>query len=285
MQWLLENSHYLEKYETRKRNIQMEQLRIILKTWEQVWQSPDFAIAILQYFPLVLALSLVPFAFVTFFSIGRFRKLMVTLCLSLNAGILITAATTSWLTTGFSAPSLENPENNFWWIALLGSVILILASFGNKIWRSIGRLLFFIFSFTFAGYVLHHADTSGQIVGGKGTEEAAPTDASPSQPNQEPETAVTSNAPQLTDNPPSTATPPAPPSPKPATPSAAENQAQLVLSQAGLYEAKPGVWYLKQVNNFSPRVYNRLSTDGDVRAALRALGGQLPPRTDWGKRP
>ena len=82
-----------------------------------------------------------------------------------------------------------------------------------------------------------------------------------------------------------TPNPPAPKPAAPAPPSAAENQAQLVLSQAGLYEAKPGVWYLKQVNNFSPRVYNRLSTDGDVRTALRTLGGQLPPRTDWGKRP
>ena len=263
----------------------MEQLKIILKTWEQLWQSPDLAIAILRYFPLVLALILVPFSLITCFSLGRFRRIMVMLCMLINAGILVTAGTTTWLTTGFSAPTLTKPESNFWWISLIGSVILGLACFGNKIWRSIGRLLFFIFSFTFAGYVLHSADTSGQIISGNSTEDAASSDPGVSLSTPEAEPPDTE---KTTDPAPIEAPTPAPPPPKPvapAPPSAAENQAQLVLSQAGLYEAKPGVWYLKQVNNFSPRVYNRLSTDGDIRAALRKLGGQLPPRQDWAKRP
>ena len=263
----------------------MEQLQSIWKTWEQLWQNPDMAIAILKYFPLVLSLLLIPFSFLASCSPGAFRKLMIMLCFFMIAGIVLTSGITTWQGTGFSAPTMENPEANIWWLALIGADVLAIACFGNNLWKSIGRLLFFFLSFAFAGYIIQIADSGGQIAHGNQTEPADPIPDStmPSDPTGD------ATSPPAAKNAPTTATPiPSPPPPKPITPAqptAAENQAKLVLNQAGLYEAKPGVWYLKQVNNFSPRVYNRLSTDGDVRSALRTLGGELPPRNEWGTRP
>ncbi len=281
----------------------MQELESILKMWEQSWQNPAMRHAMLVHFPIVLAFLLVPLAFLTSVWGGTFRKTLIILCFLVG----LTTAGTSWLAKDAGsqahaalgteiAPDVQTKIAahggagvRVWWLTLSACGILLLACFGNKVWKAIARCLFFLGSVALAAYIGYVADLGGRLVyvdevgvGVHPMNAPAPAAESPSTPS----TPSTPPAPIST---PPAATPiPAPPSPKPtapAPPSAAENQAQSVLNQAGLYEAKPGVWYLKQVNNFSPRVYNRLSTDGDVRAALRTLGGQLPPREDWGRRP
>ena len=281
----------------------MQELESIVKMWEQSWQNPAMRHAILVHFPIVLAFLLVPLAFLTSVWGGTFRKTLIILCFLVG----LTTAGTSWLAKDAGsqahaalgteiAPDVQTKiaahggaAVRVWWLTLSACGILLLACFGNKVWKAIARCLFFLGSVALAAYIGYVADLGGRLVyvdevgvGVHPMNAPAPAAESPSTPS----TPSTPPAPIST---PPAATPiPAPPPPKttaPSPPSAVENQAQLVLNQAGLYEAKPGVWYLKQVNNFSPRVYNRLSTDGDVRAALRTLGGQLPPREDWGRRP
>lgn len=280
----------------------MQELESILNMWQQSWQNPAMRHAMLVHFPVVLAFLLVPLALLTSVWAGTFRKTLIIFCFIIG----LATAGTAWLAkdTGSKAhqalgagvaPDVQSQiaahggaAVRVWWLALIACGILVLACFGNKVWKAIARGLFFLSTVALAGYIAYVADLGGRLVYveevGVGVDlrnPAPPADATPSAPPTAPSATPAATSPDVTPTP----APPAPKPTAPSPPSAAENQAQLVLSQAGLYEAKPGVWYLKQVNNFSPRVYNRLSTDGDVRAALRTLGGQLPPRQDWGKRP
>jgi hypothetical protein len=279
----------------------MEELQSILEMWEQSWQNPAMRHAMLVHFPIVLAFLLVPLAFLTAIWPGTFRKTLIIFCFLIG----LTMAGTAWLAKDAGAQAhaalgsaiAQDVQTNIiahgtaavriWWLALSACGILVLACLGNNLWKVIARGLFFLATVTLAAYIMYVADLGGRLVYvdevGVGVHPlvspppAAPGDGTP----------LTPSPPLGT--PPTAAPIPSPPPPKPSRPppppSAAANQAQQVLSQAGLYEAKPGVWYLKQVNNYSPRAYNRLSTDGDVRAALRTLGGQLPPRTEWTSSP
>ena len=279
----------------------MEELQSILEMWEQSWQNPAMRHAMLVHFPIVLAFLLVPLAFLTAIWPGTFRKTLIIFCFLIG----LTMAGTAWLAKDAGAQAhaalgsaiAQDVQINIiahgtaavriWWLALSACGILVLACLGNNLWKVIARGLFFLATVTLAAYIMYVADLGGRLVYvdevGVGVHPlvspppAAPGDGTP----------LTPSPPLGT--PPTAAPIPSPPPPKPSRPppppSAAANQAQQVLSQAGLYEAKPGVWYLKQVNNYSPRAYNRLSTDGDVRAALRTLGGQLPPRTEWTSSP
>ena len=284
----------------------MQELDSILNMWQQSWQNPAMRHAMLIHFPIVLAFLLVPLALLTSVWAGTFRKTLIIFCFIIG----LATAGTAWLAkdTGSQAhqalgtdvaPDVEiqiaahgGAAVRVWWLSLTACGILLLACFGNKVWKAIARCLFFLSTVALAGYIAYVADLGGRLVyveevgvGVHPMNMTPPADAAPTVPATAPIAPPGTTSPAAT---PAATSTPAPPPPKPAAPappSAAENQAQLILGQAGLYEAKPGVWYLKQVNNFSPRVYNRLSTDGDVRAALRTLGGQLPPRADWGKRP
>ncbi len=280
----------------------MQELESLLNMWQQSWQNPAMRHAMLIHFPIVLAFLLVPLALLTSVWAGTFRKTLIIFCFIVG----LATAGTAWLAkdTGSRAhqalgsdvaPDVESQiaahggaAVRVWWLALSACGILLLACFGNKVWRAIARFLFFLSTVALAGYIAYVADLGGRLVYveevgvGVDLSNTAPSaGAAPPAPTTAPNSTPVATSPDVTST-------PAPPAPKPTAPTpgnAAENQAQLVLSQAGLYEAKPGVWYLKQVNNFSPRVYNRLSTDGDVRAALRTLGGELPPRADWGRGP
>ncbi len=61
--------------------------------------------------------------------------------------------------------------------------------------------------------------------------------------------------------------------------------AKRVLGDADLWEGKPGVWYLKQANNFAARTYERLSNSRKIRSALRAVNGRLPTKAEMNNAP
>ena len=277
----------------------MEELQSIFKMLEQSWQNPAMRHAMLVHFPIVLAFLLVPLAFLTAIWPSTFRKTLIIFCFLIG----LTMAGTAWLAKDAGAQAhaalgnaiAQDVEGNIiahgtaavriWWLALSVCGILVLACLGNDLWKVIARSLFFLATVALATYITYVADLGGRLVYVDEVGVGVHPLVSPSPPAAGVGTPLTPSPPLGT--PPTAAPIPSPPPPKPSRPppSAAANQAQQVLSQAGLYEAKPGVWYLKQVNNYSPRAYNRLSTDGDVRAALRTLGGQLPPRTEWAAQP
>ena len=259
----------------------MEELQSILKMLEQSWQNPAMRHAMLVHFPIVLAFLLVPLAFLTAIWPGTFRKTLIIFCFLVG----LTMAGTAWLAKDAGAQAhaaldsaiAQDVEENIiahgtaavriWWLALSVCGILVLACLGNNLWKVIARSMFFLATVALATYITYVADLGGRLVYVDEVGVGVHPLVSPPPP-----------APIST--PPAAAPIPSPPPPKPSSPpqppSAAANQAQQVLSQAGLYEAKPGVWYLKQPNNFSGRTYARLSTDHDVRSALRTLGAQLP---------
>ncbi|MEC7502055.1 MAG: hypothetical protein VX970_10020, partial [Planctomycetota bacterium] len=53
-------------------------------------------------------------------------------------------------------------------------------------------------------------------------------------------------------------------------------RAREYLSDAGLYEGKPGVWYFPQSNRLVIRQYGRISKDPKIKKALKRLGDRLP---------
>ena len=59
-------------------------------------------------------------------------------------------------------------------------------------------------------------------------------------------------------------------------------EARNTLEAAGLREAHPGYWALIKQTNFSTRKYYLLSQDENIRVALETVGGQLPPKQEWG---
>ena len=281
----------------------MEELQSIWSMWQQSWHNPAMRHAILVHFPVVLSVLLVPLALLTAFWPASSRKTLMIFCFLIG----FATAGTAWVAkdAGSAAhASLGNTVSQdvdakvcahgaaavkVWWLSLGCCGLLALACIGNKVFRAIARLLFFLSTVALAGYIGYVADLGGRLVyvdrvgvGIHPMDQPPPEPAAaPTPPASEPPAPIT--APPSATPLPSTSTPPLP------TPTAAANpaatQARQALSQAGLYEAKPGFWYLKQVNGYSPRIYNRLSTDGDVRAALRSLGGQLPPRGEWASPP
>ena len=280
----------------------MEELQSILSMWQQSWHNPAMRHALLAHFPIVLSVLLVPLALLTAFWPASSRKTLMIFCFLIG----FATAGTAWVTkdAGSAAHAAlgntvsqdveekiiahDTAEAKIWWLALSSCGLLTLACFGNKIFRGIARLLFFLSTVALAGYIGYVADLGARLVYvdrvGVGIH---PMDQPPPQPAAAPTPPASEPAPiaapPSTTPLPSTSTPPNPTAT--AVPNPAATQARQVLSQAGLYEAKPGFWYLKQVNGYSPRIYNRLSTDGDVRAALRSLGGQLPPRGEWASPP
>jgi hypothetical protein len=77
---------------------------------------------------------------------------------------------------------------------------------------------------------------------------------------------------------PDTPTKPERTKPKPEEPikKLSPQHAKRVLDDANLWEGKPGVWFLKQANNFSGRTYERLSQSNRIRSALASVNGRLP---------
>ena len=53
-------------------------------------------------------------------------------------------------------------------------------------------------------------------------------------------------------------------------------RAREYLSDAGLYEGKPGVWYFPQSNRLVIRQYGRIAKDPKIKKALKKLGDRLP---------
>ena len=281
----------------------MEELQSIWNMWQQSWHNPAMRHAMLVHFPIVLSLLLVPLALLTAFWPGPFRKTLIILCFLVG----LTTAGTAWVAKDAGSQAHAALGDNVsqdieakiyahggaavrvWWLALSSCGLLALACFGNKVWKGIARLLYLFSTIALVGYIGYVADLGGRLVyvDRVGVGVHPMNQPAPPPPAVDPTAAPTAapgSAPAPI-SPPAAATP-LPPSAKPSNPTnPAATQARQVLSQAGLYESKPGVWYLKQVNGYSPRVYNRLSTDGDVRAALRSLGAQLPPRGEWASPP
>jgi len=268
----------------------MEELLSIWKTWEQSWQNPAMRHAMLVHFPIVLALLLMPLALMTAVWAGPFRKKLIICCflmgalvagsawLAKDAGSEAHAALDSSLLTGDAQTKIGEHAGaavRVWWLALAACGILLLACLGNNAWKVVARLLFFVATVALAGYIVYVADLGGRLVYvdqiGVGVHPMV---------NPSPVAPIpgTSTPPAPIGTPPVTSPTPSPPPPKPSSPpaGAAETHARQVLSEVGLYEAQSGIWYLKQPNNFSGRVYARLSTDRDVRSALRTLGARLP---------
>ena len=86
---------------------------------------------------------------------------------------------------------------------------------------------------------------------------------------------------------PDTPTKPERTKPKPEEPikKLSPQHAKRVLDDANLWEGKPGVWFLKQANNFSGRTYERLSQSNRIRSALASVNGRLPTKAEMNNPP
>jgi hypothetical protein len=57
------------------------------------------------------------------------------------------------------------------------------------------------------------------------------------------------------------------------------------LGKAGLWEARPGVWFLKRDNKWSAGVYKRLAVTEHVSTALKEVNGRLPTKAEMNNPP
>ena len=109
---------------------------------------------------------------------GTFRKTLIILCFLVG----LTTAGTSWLAKDAGsqahaalgteiAPDVQTKiaahggaAVRVWWLTLSACGILLLACFGNKVWKAIARCLFFLGSVALAAYIGYVADLGGRLV-------------------------------------------------------------------------------------------------------------------------